>query len=80
MRITDLLKKEGITIGAAPASKAEAIEMLIGLHDRCGNLLDAAAYREGILAREAMGTTAIGMEIAIPTPRARPSRPRRSRL
>ncbi|MBQ7061231.1 MAG: PTS sugar transporter subunit IIA, partial [Clostridia bacterium] len=66
MRITDLLKKEGITIGAAPASKAEAIEMLIGLHDRCGNLLDAAAYREGILAREAMGTTAIGMEIAIP--------------
>lgn len=66
MRITDLLKKEGIRIGAAPADKAEAIEQLIALHEACGNLNDAAAYREGILAREAMGTTAIGMEIAIP--------------
>ena len=66
MRITDLLKKEGIRIGAAPADKAEAIEQLVALHDACGNLNDTAAYREGILAREAMGTTAIGMEIAIP--------------
>lgn len=66
MRITDLLKKEGIRIGAAPADKAEAIEQLVALHDFCGNLNDTAAYREGILAREAMGTTAIGMEIAIP--------------
>ncbi|MCR5808242.1 MAG: fructose-specific PTS transporter subunit EIIC [Clostridiales bacterium] len=66
MRITDLLKKEGIRIGAAPADKAEAIEQLVALHELCGNLNDTAAYREGILAREAMGTTAIGMEIAIP--------------
>ena len=66
MRITDLLKKEGIRIGAAPADKAEAIEQLIALHEACGNLNDAAAYREGILAREGLGTTAIGMEIAIP--------------
>lgn len=66
MRITDLLKKEGIRIGASPADKAEAIEQLVALHETCGNLLDTAAYREGILAREAMGTTAIGMEIAIP--------------
>ena len=66
MRITDLLKKEGIRIGTAPADKSEAIEMLIALHENCGSLTDAAAYREGILAREAMGTTAIGMEIAIP--------------
>ena len=66
MRITDLLKKEGIRIGAAPADKAEAIEQLIALHELQGSLTDTAAYREGILAREAMGTTAIGMEIAIP--------------
>ena len=66
MRITDLLKKEGVSIGMAPADKAEAIELLVGLHEKCGNLIDKAAYREGILAREAMGTTAIGMEIAIP--------------
>ena len=66
MRITDLLKKEGIRLDTAPADKAEAIEMLVALHEKCGNLNDTAAYREGILAREAMGTTAIGMEIAIP--------------
>ena len=66
MRITDLLKKEGIRIGASPADKPAAIEELIALHEACGNLLDTAAYREGILKREAMGTTAIGMEIAIP--------------
>ena len=66
MRITDLLKKEGIRIGASPATKAEAIDELVALHEKCGNLNDVAAYREGILAREGLGTTAIGMEIAIP--------------
>ena len=66
MRITDLLKQEGILLNAAPASKAEAIEMLISLHDNCGSLNDVAAFKEGILKREEMGTTAIGMEIAIP--------------
>ena len=66
MRITDLLKQEGILLNAAPANKAEAIEMLISLHDKCGSLNDVAAYKEGILKREEMGTTAIGMEIAIP--------------
>ena len=66
MRITDLLKQEGILLNVAPANKAEAIEMLISLHDKCGSLNDVAAFKEGILKREEMGTTAIGMEIAIP--------------
>ncbi len=66
MRITDLLKKEGIVLGAAPADKRAAIDQLVALHEKCGNLLDPAAYKEGILKREDMGTTAIGMEIAIP--------------
>ena len=66
MRITDLLKKEGISLGVSPASKLEAIDLLVGLHSKCGNLKDAAAYKEGILAREGMGTTAIGMGVAIP--------------
>ena len=39
---------------------------LISLHDKCGSLNDVAAFKEGILKREEMGTTAIGMEIAIP--------------
>lgn len=66
MRITDLLKKQGITLGASPKDKREAIDILVKLHEKCGNLSDTAAYKEGILAREEMGTTAIGMEVAIP--------------
>ncbi len=66
MRITDLLKKQGIEIGAAVKDKAAAIEKLVALHEKCGNLKDRKAYKEGILKREEMGTTAIGMEIAIP--------------
>ncbi len=66
MRITDLLKKQGITLGASPKDKREAIDILVGLHEKCGNLTDTAKYKEGILAREEMGTTAIGMEVAIP--------------
>jgi len=66
MRITDLLKKEGIKIGASAADKADAIDQLIALHEVSGNLKDVSAYKEGILARESQSTTAIGMEIAIP--------------
>ena len=66
MRITDLLKKQGIEIGAKVKDKSEAIEKLVALHDKCGNLKDRKAYKDGILKREEMGTTAIGMEIAIP--------------
>ena len=66
MRITDLLKKEGISLGVSVKDKRDAIDTLVALHDKCGNLKDAAAYKEGILKREEMGTTAIGMEVAIP--------------
>ena len=66
MRITDLLKKQGISLGVSAKDKRDAIDQLVALHDKCGNLKDAAAYKEGILKREEMGTTAIGMEVAIP--------------
>ena len=66
MRITDLLKAEAIQLGAKVSSKSAAIDTLVALHDKSGNLKDAAAYKEGILKREEMGTTAIGMEVAIP--------------
>ena len=51
MRITDLLKKQGIALGASPSSKSEAIDLLVGLHEKCGNLKDTAAYKEGIIDR-----------------------------
>ena len=66
MRITDLLKADAIQLGAKVSSKSAAIDTLVALHEKSGNLKDAAAYKEGILKREQMGTTAIGMEVAIP--------------
>lgn len=66
MRITDLLNKKGIAVGVSLADKSAAIDKLVSLHEKCGNLTDVKAYKEGILKREEMGTTAIGMEIAIP--------------
>ena len=66
MRITDLLKADAVALGVKLADKQAAIEKLVSLHDKCGNLKDAGVYKDGILKREDMGTTAIGMEIAIP--------------
>lgn len=66
MRITDLLKKNGIALNVKLSGKSEAIDKLVSLHEKCGNLKNTAVYKEGILKREEMGTTAIGMEIAIP--------------
>ena len=66
MRITDLLKSSAIALGVDLADKQAAIDCLVKLHDKSGNLKDAKAYKEGILKREEMGTTAIGMEVAIP--------------
>lgn len=66
MRIVDLLDKKSILIGAAPASKAEAIDTLIDLQLKGGRIADADGYRKGILAREALSSTAVGEGIAIP--------------
>ncbi|MBQ3286073.1 MAG: PTS sugar transporter subunit IIA [Ruminococcus sp.] len=66
MRITDLLKLQAIQVNAKVSTKSEAIDALVALHDKCGNLKDVAAYKAGILKREEEGTTAIGMEVAIP--------------
>lgn len=66
MRITELLKKESIELGVKAASKEEVIDRLIALMDAGGRLKDTAGYKEGILARENLGSTAIGEGIAIP--------------
>lgn len=66
MRITELLKKESIELGVTVSTKEEAIDRLISLMDAGGRLKDKAGYKEGILAREQLGSTAIGEGIAIP--------------
>lgn len=66
MRITELLKKESIELSVALDSKDAAIDKLTGLMEKGGRLHDRAGYKEGILAREAQGSTAVGDGIAIP--------------
>ena len=66
MRIVDLLSKNSIKLNASPKSKSEAIDMLIDLQVKGGNIADKEAYKKGILAREEKGSTAVGEGIAIP--------------
>lgn len=66
MRITELLKKDGVSLGVRVDSKDAAINYLVDLHARVGNITDKAIFKEGIVKREESGSTAIGEGIAIP--------------
>lgn len=66
MKITDLLKKESIALGVKVDSKEAAIDYLVDLMEKSGNLNDREGYKKGIQAREALGSTAVGDGIAIP--------------
>ncbi len=66
MKITDLLRKDGIALGVDAADQNAAIDKLIELHSKVGNLKDAEEFKKAILAREEKGSTAVGMGIAVP--------------
>ena len=66
MRITELLQDATIDLGVKVNSKEEAIDHLVDLMVKGGNITDREEYKQGILAREANGTTGIGGGIAIP--------------
>ncbi|MBD5115728.1 MAG: PTS transporter subunit EIIA [Ruminococcaceae bacterium] len=66
MRIVDLLGKESVALNQTPQSKSEAIDLLVDLQAKGGKLADKEEYKKGILAREEMGSTAVGDGIAIP--------------
>lgn len=66
MRIVDLLKKESILLNGSPESKSQAIDILVDLQVKSGNIADREIYKKGILAREEQGSTAVGEGIAIP--------------
>ena len=66
MKITELLDIKGIELGVSVGSKEEAINKLVDLMCATGKISDKDAYKEGILAREALTSTGIGEGIAIP--------------
>ena len=66
MKITDLLKKNGIAINPNVKNKAEAIDKLVNLMDATGKLSNKEEYKKAVLAREELSTTGIGDGIGIP--------------
>lgn len=66
MRITDLLKKESIELNGVVANKQEAIEKMVELMAKGGNITDLEKYKAAVFQREEEGTTGIGEGIAIP--------------
>lgn len=66
MKIVDLLKVESIDLKAKPQDKAAALEHLITLMERGGNIDDKEEYKACVLRREEEGSTGIGEGIAIP--------------
>ena len=66
MKITDLLKRESVELSGTPESKGQAIDQMVELMAKGGNISDLQRYKEGVLKREEEGTTGIGEGIAIP--------------
>lgn len=66
MRISELLRKESIAVGKEPRNKNTAIDQLVELLAKSGNLKDKGKFRRAILEREKLSTTGIGDGIAIP--------------
>ena len=66
MRITDLLDKRSISLTGAPSNKKEALDQMVALMAKSGNINDTEAYKKTVYAREEESTTGIGKGLAIP--------------
>ena len=66
MRIKDLISKKSVSLNLKSTTKADTVNELVDLMNNGGNIKDKSAYKEAILAREELSTTAIGEGVAIP--------------
>ena len=66
MKSTDLLSKDAIKLNGIANSKQDAINKLVDLMAKNGNLTDKEKYTQVVLKREEEGSTGIGEGIAIP--------------
>ena len=66
MKIKDLMSKEAIKIHGHASSKMDAIEKMVSLMDKQGNVSDKEVYKEAVLERESLSTTGMVDGIAIP--------------
>ena len=66
MRITDLLKPESTNLEAHAQTKKQALDMLVDLMAKQGNITDIETYRQCVYHREEEGSTGVGEGVAIP--------------
>ena len=66
MKITELFSKNGVKLGVEAATQADAIDVLVDLHDASGTISDREKYRAAVLERESQFSTAVGEGVAIP--------------
>ena len=66
MRIIDLIDKKSVKLNLSSKDKQSVVNELVELVNNSGNLNDKNGYKEAILAREELSTTAIGEGVAIP--------------
>jgi PTS system fructose-specific IIC component len=66
MKTRDLLQVQSIELNGHASSKEDAINKMVELMVKQGNVKDAETYKKGVFAREAEGTTGVGDGIAIP--------------
>lgn len=66
MKITDLINVESISLNSTATNKNDAINKLVELMSKGGNINNKEDFKQAILAREELSTTGIGDEIAIP--------------
>jgi len=66
MRIIDLINKNSVKLNLVSKDKLNVVDELVDLVNNSGNLNNKKEYKETILAREELSTTAIGEGVAIP--------------
>lgn len=66
MKISDLLSADCIDLQAHASNKQEALDAVINLMEKRGNLSNKSEYRKAVFLREEEGTTGTGDGIAIP--------------
>lgn len=49
MKITGLLKRESVELSGTPESKGQAIDQMVELMAKGGNINDLQRYKEGVL-------------------------------
>ena len=66
MKITDLIKKDAISLNVEASKKEEIIQKAVDLMSNNGNINNKEEYLKLVMKREEEGSTGIGEEIAIP--------------